>query len=149
MTKDLSNNGELILSAQKEIEVRFSEVDSMCIVWHGSYAKYFEDAREEFGRKYDIGYLKIFGEGFYAPLVNLDFSFKKPLVYGDKAIIEIKYVPSEAAKLCFTYIVFSAKDNTVIATGSSVQVFLDKKYELMWNMPEFYAKWRVKNGVDI
>jgi len=63
------------LFASKEIEVRFSEVDSMGIVWHGSYAKYFEDAREEFGKKYNLGYLKIFGEGYYAPLVNLDFSY--------------------------------------------------------------------------
>ena len=42
------------LFASKEIEVRFSEVDSMGIVWHGSYAKYFEDAREEFGKKYNL-----------------------------------------------------------------------------------------------
>ena len=89
------------LFASKEIEVRFSEVDSMGIVWHGSYAKYFEDAREEFGKKYNLGYLKIFGEGYYAPLVNLDFSYKKPLVYGDKAIVEIHYKETKSAKLCF------------------------------------------------
>ena len=52
------------LTAEKEIEVRFSEVDSMGIVWHGSYSLYFEEAREEFGRKYDLGYLKIFGAVF-------------------------------------------------------------------------------------
>ena len=34
------------LKASKDIEIRFSEVDSMNVVWHGSYALYFEDARE-------------------------------------------------------------------------------------------------------
>ncbi|MDR1336675.1 MAG: acyl-CoA thioesterase, partial [Tannerella sp.] len=29
---------ETCLKTSKEIEVRFSEVDSMHIVWHGSYA---------------------------------------------------------------------------------------------------------------
>ena len=41
---------EKVLKASKEFDVRFSEVDSMNIVWHGSYALYFENAREEFGR---------------------------------------------------------------------------------------------------
>lgn len=36
------------LKASKDFEIRFSEVDSMKVVWHGSYAIYFEDAREAF-----------------------------------------------------------------------------------------------------
>ena len=43
-----------VLSVTKSFDIRFSEVDSMGVVWHGNYAKYFEDAREEFGRKYFI-----------------------------------------------------------------------------------------------
>lgn len=135
------------LFASKEIEVRFSEVDSMGIVWHGAYAKYFEDAREEFGKKYNIGYLRIFGEGFYAPLVNLDFSYKKPLVYGDKAIVEVHYKNTQAAKICFEYKIFSSADNSLIATGKSIQVFLDKDYILVWNNPDFYAEWKNDNGL--
>lgn len=135
------------LFASKEIEVRFSEVDSMGIVWHGSYAKYFEDAREEFGKKYNFGYLRIFGEGFYAPLVNLDFSYKKPLVYGDKAIVEIYFKNTEAAKICFEYKIFNAKDSSLIATGKSIQVFLDKNYVLIWNNPDFYFTWKKEQGL--
>ena len=51
------------LRAEKEINVRFSEVDSMGIVWHGNYATYFEDAREVFGRLYHLEYLYIFEKG--------------------------------------------------------------------------------------
>ena len=53
---------EPLLSAEKIIDIRFSEVDSMDIVWHGSYVQYFEDAREEFGKKYKLEYLRIYGE---------------------------------------------------------------------------------------
>jgi acyl-CoA thioester hydrolase len=135
------------LVAEKEIEVRFSEVDSMGIVWHGSYAKYFEDAREAFGKKFNIGYLRIFGEGFYAPLVSLDFSYKKPLVYGDKAIVQITYRYTEAAKICFEYKILSSKDKSLIATGNSIQVFLDKTYTLVLNNPDFYLDWKKENGL--
>ena len=86
------------LVALKEFEVRFSEVDSMGIVWHGSYAKYFEDGREEFGKKFGLGYMFIFRNGFYAPLVDLNFQFKKPLPYETKAVIETKYINTPAAK---------------------------------------------------
>jgi acyl-CoA thioester hydrolase len=133
--------------ARKEIEIRFSEVDSMGIVWHGAYAKYFEDAREEFGRQYNLGYQRIFAEGFFAPLVSLDFSYKKPLVHGDKAIIEITYINTEAAKICFEYKMFSSKDNSLVATGSSIQVFLDKNYTLLWNNPDFYLNWKKEHGL--
>ncbi len=132
------------LFAEKEIEVRFSEVDSMGIVWHGSYVKYFEDAREEFGKEYNLGYLRIFGEGFYAPLVKLDFNYKKPLVYGDKMIVKVIYKKTDAAKICFNYKIFSTKDKSLIATGESIQVFLDKNYQLVWNNPDFYEEWKKK-----
>ena len=33
-------------------KVRFSEVDSMHIVWHGNYIKYLEDGREGFGNAF-------------------------------------------------------------------------------------------------
>ena len=37
-----------LLKSEKKFDIRFSEVDSMGIVWHGSYALYLEDAREQF-----------------------------------------------------------------------------------------------------
>ncbi len=135
------------LAASKEIDVRFSEVDSMNIVWHGSYALYFEDAREEFGRKYSLGYLDIFGNGFYAPLVDLSFSFKQPLVYGDRARVDIFYRNTQAAKIVFDYEIRSVADERLIATGRSVQVFLDKEYQLVWTNPEFYCDWKTKHGL--
>ena len=84
-----------------EFEIRFSEVDSMNVVWHGSYALYFEDAREAFGKKYGLDYLTIFGNGYFAPLVELNFQYKKPLIYGMRPAITIKYRPTEAAKIVF------------------------------------------------
>jgi acyl-CoA thioester hydrolase len=139
--------GEVRLIALKEIEVRFSEVDSMGIVWHGAYARYFEDGREEFGKKFGLGYMFIFHNGFYAPLTDLNFQFKKPLQYEDKAIIETSFIDSPAAKIQFEYRIYFPGDNSVICTGSSTQVFLDKDYKLMWFNPPFFEEWKVKAGL--
>jgi len=130
------------LKTEKEIEIRFSEVDSMGIVWHGSYSLYFEDAREKFGKEFNLEYLYIFEQGFYAPLVELHFEYKRPLKYKDRAKIEIEYRNTDAAKLIFDYTIRSLPDNEVVATGYSVQVFLDTDFNLMWNLPEFFEKWK-------
>ena len=138
---------EKLLTASKEFEIRFSEVDSMNFVWHGSYPLYFEDAREEFGEKYGLGYLLIFNSGFYAPLVDLSFHYKKPIVYGMHPRVEIFYRPTEAAKIIFDYKIYDTIDNELLATGSSVQVFLDKNYQLVWTNPDFYEEWKRKWGM--
>ena len=49
MSMEKNNTTQPTLSVTKTLTIRFSEVDAMGIVWHGSYALYFEDAREAFG----------------------------------------------------------------------------------------------------
>ena len=130
------------LVAKKKLEIRFSEVDSMNVVWHGSYPLYFEDAREEFGKEYGLGYMTICSNGYYAPLVELSFKYKKPLVYEMSPVIVITYIPTESAKIVFEYKIVDEKDGTVYAEGKSVQVLMDKNYQLVWENPEFYQNWK-------
>jgi acyl-CoA thioester hydrolase len=132
---------------EKEVVIRFNEVDSMGIVWHGSYSNYFEDGREAFGKQYGIGYLYVFNQGYYIPLVNLEFSFKKPLIYGDIALVQTTFVNSDAAKILFEYRILNQKTGELIATGKSVQVFLDHNYQLVLFSPDFYLDWKRKVGI--
>ncbi|MBP9990108.1 MAG: acyl-CoA thioesterase [Bacteroidales bacterium] len=135
------------LTATKEFSIRFSEVDSMNVAWHGSYALYFEDAREAFGEKYNLDYLTIYHNGYYAPLVELDFKFKRPMVYGMKPAVKITYVPTDSAKIVFEYEIRNTEDDTLIATGRSVQVFMDLNYQLVWMNPPFFEEWKKEQGV--
>lgn len=132
------------LTASKLLDIRFSEVDSMDIVWHGSYPLYFEDAREEFGKKFGLGYMTIFSNGYYAPLVELSFKYKKPIKYEMQPEIRIRYIPTESAKIIFEYVIIDPQDGSVFAEGKSMQVFMDKNYELVWENPSFYQKWKEK-----
>jgi len=130
------------VKTEKEFEIRFSEVDSMGIVWHGAYALYFEDAREKFGKEFNLEYLYMREQGFYAPLVELHFEYKRPLKYKDRVKIEIEYRLTDAAKLIFDYTIRSLDDNQIVATGYSVQVFLDMDFNLMWGNPPFIEQWK-------
>lgn len=138
---------EPLLSAEKIIDIRFSEVDSMAIVWHGSYVQYFEDAREEFGKKYKLEYLRIYDHGYYAPLVELKLNYKQPLQYQHQARVVITFRPTDTAKIVFDYEVYDLETNQLSATGHSVQVFIDHDRNLVLQTPDFFQKWKEENGV--
>ena len=129
---------------EKEIDIRFSEVDSMKVVWHGNYIKYFEDAREAFGDAYGLGYLDIYAAGCYLPLVDISVKFLHPLTFGRKAVVSAVWRPCEAAKLVFDYEIRDAGTGELAATGHSTQVFMDHNYQLLWTAPEFFENWKKK-----
>lgn len=126
----------------KEILIRFSEVDSMRIVWHGNYLKYFEDGRESFGVRYNLGYLDVYKHNVMIPIVKVSCDFKRPLTIGDTAVVETRYVPSEAAKIVFNYTIYRKSDMEVMATGNTIQVFLTPQGDLLLTSPEFYTGWK-------
>ena len=141
---------EKVLSVTKPFDIRFSEVDSMGVVWHGHYALYFEDAREEFGKKYHLEYLFMYDQGFFEPLVELTFKYKKPLIYGMKPEITITYLPTEAAKIVFDYEIRDTATGEVYVTGHSVQVFMDKtNYQMVLYSPDFYEEWKKKWELNV
>lgn len=139
---------EKILQAEKEIEIRFSEVDSMNIVWHGSYVLYLEDAREAFGKKYHLEYLYMYEKGFYAPLVDMQLHYKTQLRYRDRAKIVIKFRNTAAAKLIFDYEIYNLATGELALTATTTQVFLDTDYQLLWSVPEFISQWKQMNGIQ-
>ena len=128
---------------QTEVGVRFNEADPLGIVWHGHYIRYFEDGREDFGNRYGIGYLDFYNKGFIIPVVNVDCSFKKSLRYGDTVIVETSFIPCDAAKIQFNYRLYNKKSKELVATGSSVQVFLDKEHSILQLLnPPFFEEWK-------
>jgi len=136
------------LSQKTEISVRFNEADPLGIVWHGHYIRYFEDGREAFGNKYGIGYLDFYKQGLVVPIVDIQCHYKRALRYGERVIVETNYIPCEAAKLKFNYHLFNGESGQLVATGSSVQVFLDRGSSvLQLTNPPFFEDWKRKQAL--
>ena len=123
--------------------VRVSEVDSMQVVWHGEYVRYFEDGREAFGRKYPgVGYMDFYANGYTAPIVDIQLQYISPLTVNEVAVIETHFIDTPAAKLCFEYIIHRQSDGALVARGSSVQVFVDRDGNMCLNTPTFFDEWK-------
>lgn len=141
MTKDL------VLSAEKQFEVRFSEVDMMNIVWHGSYPLYLEDAREAFGQKYGLSYQLYIKERTLVPIVEMTLNYKRALRFGMTPTIKITYRPTDSAKIIFDYEIYDSQTGEVYLTAHTTQVFMDMENNLLWYSPEFYIEWKKSVGL--
>ncbi len=135
------------LSGKIEVNVRFNEADPLGIVWHGHYIRYFEDGREAFGIEHGIGYLDFYKNGLVIPVVHVECDYKRSLKYGEKVVVETIYTPCDAAKLNFEYKLYNASSGILVATGSSVQVFLDKETSTLQLInPAFFEEWKKAKG---
>jgi acyl-CoA thioester hydrolase len=95
-----------------------------------------------------LGYLEVYKQGFIIPIVSVQCDFKRSLRYGDSVIIETNYIPCEAAKMKYSYRLFNAATNELVATGSSVQVFLEKESSTLQLInPPFFEDWKKKHGL--
>lgn len=146
-----------------KIKVRFSEVDSIRVVWHGSYVAYLEDGREAFGRRYGLGYNDMFKAGLTAPIVDVSIQYKSPATVDDILVLETKYVPSRGAKLVFDYSLyklenkdlsdeeaFSPKEDThkLILIARTTQLWMTGS-ELEISTPKFFQDWKDKYGFGV
>ena len=119
----------------------------MGVVWHGNYAKFFEDGREAFSRKFGFSYLDVVGEGLTTPVVKMNVNYKKSLHYDESAFIETTFKNSRAASLEYEYRIFKHDRNELVTTGSTMQVFLNGQGELILTSPKSFLEWKEKWGL--
>lgn len=139
--------GQLVLSLEKQFEIRFSEIDMMNVVWHGAYPLYLEDAREAFGAKYGLSYHRYIDENVFVPIVEMNIQYKHPLTYGMKPIIKITYRPTNSAKVIFDYEIMDSITKKICVIATTTQVFMDRNYNLLWYSPDFYNDWKTQMGL--
>lgn len=128
-----------------QVHVRFSEVDSLGMVWHGHYIQYFEAAREAFGRQYGLDYKSMIQSGIVVPIVETQVFHHAPARLDDCLEITVHTIEHQAAKLELYYEIRRMSDKTFIAEGRTLQVCTTPEGALIITQPEllrtFYANW--------
>lgn len=127
-----------------QIKVRFSEVDSLGIVWHGNYLKFFEDGRENLGLKYGMAYQELYKYRLILPIVDTKLKFKSVLKFGDEATVTTRLFNHQAAKVVYQYEVFNHTTSKLAAVGETTQVFVNEAMELQLLTPKEYEIWKSK-----
>ena len=86
---------EIKLEADVELDVPFFDVDSMEIVWHGHYLKYFEIARCALLDKIDYGYQVMRQTGYVWPIIEVHIRYAHAARFGQKIRVHCRLLEWE------------------------------------------------------
>lgn len=135
------------LTTTVQVKVRFSEVDSLRIVWHGRYLEYLEDAREAFGHEFGLEYMYMYNQGFLAPMYDIKMKYLMPATTDDILLVTITYRPVRGAKIIFDYEIRRKEDNALLFRAETTQLFTTHEREFVLSCPDFLTEWKKKNGI--
>jgi acyl-CoA thioester hydrolase len=118
---------------ETQLKVRFHEVDSYEVVWHGHYVSWFEMGRNELAARFGLDPGQLREIGLMAPVVDLSCKFKLPARYGDEVVVRTTMQRCETAKLIFHYTVM--RDKEVLAEGYTTHILTDLKGTMLYQIP--------------
>jgi acyl-CoA thioester hydrolase len=121
------------MAHETSLKVRFCEVDSYRVVWHGHYIVWFEVGRNDFATRFGLDPEQLKEMGLMAPVVDLRCNFKKAAAFGDEILIQTSLQRCETAKLIFHYTVLCGKK--VLAEGSTTHVLTDLEGTMLYQIP--------------
>lgn len=116
-------------------QVPFHDVDSLQIVWHGHYYKYFELARTELYRvcRFDIPDMQRLGFAF--PVIESHCRYTEPLRYGQRVNVTAGF-KEWGSYILIAYTILDSENGRRLAYGHTKQAVCDTKGRLLLAVPQ-------------
>ena len=126
----------VFLSIRQPILIQFYDVDSMNVVWHGNYIRFFEQARSALFNAINFHYAEMLKSGYVWPIIDFQIKYKQPLLLNQNILVEANLVEYEN-RIRIDFKIFDAKTNHVHTTATSTQVAVrDGSNELEFETPQ-------------
>jgi acyl-CoA thioester hydrolase len=116
------------------IKVRFNEVDSFRVAWHGHYVAWMEVGRNDLAGRFGLDAEHIAAAGFIAPVVLLELKFLRPARYGEELRVRTSLRRMETATLEFITTIMGG-DGRKCATGRVVHSLTDRNGVIQYALP--------------
>ncbi|GAA0121863.1 thioesterase family protein [Clostridium faecium] len=120
-----------------KITVRYGETDAMGVVHHANYYLYFEVAREDLIKELGISYKELEESGVMLPLVETQCKYIEAAKYDDNLVVEATISQLTPVKVKVAYVIRREKDNKILAKGTTLQAFVDRKTFKIINLKNF------------
>lgn len=112
------------MQAEIIIEIPFHDVDSMDVVWHGHYLKYFELARCQLLEQFDYNYLQMKASGYLWPVIESHVRYAHGIIFAQK--IRVRACLKEwENRLKIDYLIFDAQTGKRLTRGYTIQVAVE------------------------
>ncbi len=103
------------------IEVPFHDVDTMNVVWHGHYLKYFEIARCKLLDQFHYNYKQMLASGYAWPVIESHVRYVQGIEFEQK--IRVRAILKEwENRLKIEYQIFDAESGRKLTKGYTSQV---------------------------
>ena len=106
------------------MQVQFYDLDPLEIVWHGNYARFFEQARCALFDAIDYNYAQMRDSGYLWPVIDLHIRFAHPAQFGQRLVVRAELMEWEN-RLMISYVVSDKASKQRLTKGSTVQVAVD------------------------
>lgn len=111
----------VIREATIELSPPFHDVDSMRVVWHGNYLRYFELARCALLKSFGYDYLDMEASGYFWPVVDLRVKYVKPARYDQPIRVTARLVEYEN-RMKINYLIEDPASGAKLTEGYTIQV---------------------------
>ena len=127
----------------REIQLYYADTDMMGVIYHANYLKFFELGRT--GLIEDIGYsyLEMEEAGYFAPVYDVQATYKKPLRYGDKGFVKTWVEYNDGIKSIYSYSVVNGKDE-ICAEGKTTHIIVRKDNFKPAAFRKAFPEWHLK-----
>ncbi|SFW34411.1 acyl-CoA thioesterase [Luteibacter sp. UNCMF366Tsu5.1] len=110
-----------VYATEIDLVVPFFDVDSMEVVWHGHYVKYFEVARCVLLDELGHNYVRMKDAGYVWPIIDLQVRYARAARFGQALRVRAELVEWQN-RLKIHYTVSDAATGERLTRGSTVQV---------------------------
>jgi acyl-CoA thioester hydrolase len=131
---------KIAIAGETRLRVRYAETDKMGVVYHANFVIWFEVGRVELLRQLGFEYSQMEQQdNCHIPVVDLRVRYKAPAQYDDEIVVRTEIKNVRASLLHFTYQVFRLADRTLLATGETMHIIVDNKFDRR-PLPEKYLQ---------
>ena len=103
--------------------VKFFDTDTMGVVHHSNYIRWFETGRVEFLRTLGIDLNEMMSDGILFPIIEVGAKFHAPAKFDDELEIITTAEVLSRAKMKFNYEIRRRGEEKILAEGNSTNVF--------------------------
>ncbi len=123
-----------------EIEVRYAETDQMGIVYHANYLVWMEVGRTQLITDLGFNYAELEKEGVLSPVLDIQISYKKPLRYGQKAIVKTWIEEYNGFRSTYGYEIYNDEGELAV-TAISKHVCVKKESFRPISFKKHHPEW--------
>lgn len=124
------------MHADVTIDIPFHDVDTMHVVWHGHYLKYFEIARCKLLDQFHYNYNQMRQSGYVWPIIESHVRYVQGIEFEQKIRVRARLKEWEN-RLKIEYLIFDAVSGRKLTKGYTTQVaVLIETREMCFQSPQ-------------